>query len=292
MPAIQPIHLAKWVRIALCVLLLSVGFGVVGYWSNAEAALLLLWWIPVLYGLATLGSGRREIVEQLRSDAFWFAVSRPKAYEHGFGYGRVFEWSEELVRWHAAQDYSKETTYHFEIGSGSRWVSGDAVGQSLDYHVGIRTNVLELPASEAQQLSALCRAYETAAGKCDVYFAMGWIVVVTIPFFLSFTQTLTALGISTWIVVWRDVFPTWSLRDRTQDAEFLYRNHVHVYTYFPGDDQTPACYLLCVRESRESTGPRRLRGLSDLTPQALAPYGLPGRNRHNIKQPITNANRT
>jgi hypothetical protein len=43
MPAIQPTQLAKWVRIALCVLLLPVGFGVVGHWSSAEAALLLLW---------------------------------------------------------------------------------------------------------------------------------------------------------------------------------------------------------------------------------------------------------
>jgi hypothetical protein len=77
---------------------------------------------------------------------------------------------------------------------------------------------------------------------------MGWIVVVTLPFFLSLTQTLTALGIATWIVVWRGVFPIWSLRDRTQDAEFLCRGHVHVYTYFPGDDRTPACYYCVCRK--------------------------------------------
>lgn len=63
---------------------------------------------PVLYAIATLITGRREIVDQLRSNALWFAVSIPKAYEHGFGYGPTFEWSDDLVRLHTAQDYSKE----------------------------------------------------------------------------------------------------------------------------------------------------------------------------------------
>src|SRR6516225_5925495 len=99
------------IRAVLWGALLVPGFLVVGYWGGTGSATLLVWWLPLLYGLATLMTGRREIVEQLRADALWFTVSRPKSYEHGFGYGRVFEWAEESVRAHARQDYSKETQY-------------------------------------------------------------------------------------------------------------------------------------------------------------------------------------
>jgi hypothetical protein len=230
------------IRAVLWGALLVPGFLVVGYWGGTGSATLLVWWLPLLYGLATLMTGRREIVEQLRADALWFTVSRPKSYEHGFGYGRVFEWAEESVRAHARQDYSKETQYYFDVGSGLSWFSGDAVGQSLDYNIGIRTNVVELGTEEAQRLSAACREYELATGKCYVFFAMGWVLVVVISVFLTFQQILLALGVAVWIVIAWGILPKRTLRDRTQDAEFLCRHHIHVYTYFPGDDEIGACY--------------------------------------------------
>lgn len=239
------INRSQIIQVILWGALLVPGFLVVGYWGNGDSVVLLLAWLPVLYGLATLITRKREIVEQLRTDALWFTVSRPESYEHGFGYGRIFKWAEESVRAHAKQDYSKETEYYFDVGSGLSWFSGDAVGQSLDYHVGIRTNVVELPSEEAQRLSAACREYELATGKCYVYFAMGWVLVVVTSLFLTFEQILTALGVAVWVVIGWGILPRRTLRDRTQDAEFLGRRHVHVYTYFPGDDKIGACYY-CV----------------------------------------------
>jgi hypothetical protein len=153
-------------------------------------------------------------------------------------------------------DYSKEPTCYF--GSGLPWFSGDAVGQSLDYHAGIRSNVVELPASEALQLSVLCRAYKKAASTCDRYFVIGWILAVTVSFFFSYKETLTALAVATCIVVWWGVLSKRSLRDRTQDHQFLCRSHVHVYTYFPGDGKTEACYYcVCgnVEKARDDDNP-------------------------------------
>src|ERR1035441_8113032 len=220
------IQRSQVIRVVLWSALLVPGFFVVGFWGSSGSATLLLFWLPLLYGLAILITRRREIVEQLRADALWFTVSRPKSYEHGFGYGRIFEWAEESARTHAKQDYSKETEYYFDVGSGLSWFSGDAVGRSLDYNVGIRTNVVELPAEEAQRLSAACREYELATGKCYVYFAMGWILVVVTSLFLTFQQILVALGAAVWIVIGWGILPKRTLRDRTQDAEFLSRRHI------------------------------------------------------------------
>ncbi len=233
------------IRVLLWSALLVPGFFVVGYWGSTGSAALLICWLPLLYGLATLVTGRREIVEQLRADALWFTVSCPKSYEHGIGYGRIFEWAQESVRTHAKQDYSKDAEYYFDVGTGLSWFSGDAVGQSLDYSVGIRTNVVELPSEQAQRLNAACREYELATGKCYVYFAASWILVVVTSLVLTFEQVLIALGVALWVVVGWGVLPKRSLRDRTQDAAFLCRSHIHVYTYFPGDGKIGACYY-CV----------------------------------------------
>lgn len=232
-------------RVLLWSVLLVPGFVVVGYWVSTDSAALLLCWLPLVYGLATLVSGRREPVERLRADALWFTVSRPKSYEHGFGYGRIFEWAEESVRTHAKQDYSQDAEYYFDVGSGLSWFSGDAVGQSLDYNVGIQTNVVELPSQEARRLNAACREYELATGKCRVLFVAGWILVVLASLFWTVEQLLIALGVALWVVVGWGVLPKRSLRDRTQDADFLCRSHIHVYTYFPGDGEIGACYY-CV----------------------------------------------
>jgi hypothetical protein len=125
------------------------------------------------------------------------------------------------------------------------WFSGDAFGQWLDFNVGIRSNILELQTGDAQRLSTTCREYQAATTKCRLCFVMGWMAAVAIPFFWSFQQTLATLGVATWVVICWGVLPKWSLPDRTQDAEFLCRSHVHVYTYFPGDDKIDACYY-CV----------------------------------------------
>jgi len=244
----------KMIRVVLWGAFLVPGFFVVAYWSSGESATLLLLWLPLLYGLATLIARRRDIVEQLRTDALWFAVSRPISSEGGFGYNRFFEWAEESVRTHAKQDYSKETEYYFDVGSGLSWFSGDAVGQVLEYNVGIRTNVIELPSQEAQRLSATCREYELASGKCYLYFAMSWVLVVVISLFLTFQQILMALGVAVWIVIGWGILPKRTLGDRTEDAEFLCRRHIHVYTYFPGDSKIGACYYCVCGKTEQARG--------------------------------------
>lgn len=72
-----------------CVLVGVPDSGRLGCRALAEfnIALLLVCWIPVLYGVSLLASGERKAVDELRADALWFAVSLPRSYEHGFGYG-------------------------------------------------------------------------------------------------------------------------------------------------------------------------------------------------------------
>jgi hypothetical protein len=188
-------------------LFFGAGFFVIGYWTTVGTVELLVFWPPILYGLAVLISGKREIVERLRASPLWFAVSNPRTYEHAFGYGRIFKWSEGLVRAHASQDYGGDDPYYFNIGSGRSWFSMDDIGRQVDFALGVQENILEVPPSEARSLSAVCREFENAASKCDEYLVIGWLLVVAMCFFLEPRAILLLLGICTSIVVWWGVLP-------------------------------------------------------------------------------------
>ena len=110
---------------------------------------------------------------------------------------------------------------------------------------------------QAQFVAQKCREYVTATRQYHGYFVLGWIGAVALPFFATFQQTEIVLGIAIWIVVVWGALPRWSMRDRTEDYEFLCPKHIHVYFYYPGDKKQQACYTcLCGKTeiAREPTG--------------------------------------
>jgi hypothetical protein len=219
------------------------GFYVVAHWQGADSAALLLVWIPVLYALATLTSERMRVVDELRASPLWFAVSSPKAYEHPFGYGRSFRWDNERAKIHAKQNYSENDLYYFNVDSGMSWYSGDKPGQQIEFGLGVRNNILEVERAAAQDLSQKCRDYLKATARCRALFALGWVGAVILPFFATLRQTATllAIGVSV-VVVWGNSH-RWTMRDRTEDYEFLCPSHIHVYAYYPGDAKQAECYF-------------------------------------------------
>ncbi len=206
-------------------LLVIVGFYVAIYWHGYESAGLLLVWLPLLYGLSTLIAKRAQIVEELRASPLWFAVSQQTLP------ALDFEWDEELARTRSAYKYTEDDSYYFDIDGG--W-----------YHFRFRcgvsrmgTKFLKLKRERAYYVAEKYRDLLHARSLCQGYFALAWSIAIGLMFFVTFQQMGVMLAIAVWIVVLWGVLPKWSIRDRTENSEFMCREHIHLYSYYPSEEE-------------------------------------------------------
>src|SRR6185312_2391434 len=136
--------------------------------------------------------------------------------------------------------------YFFDIGSGLPWFSRDELGRRLEFVLGARNNILEVPRNEAQRLPRLCKTYCEAAERTRFYFGLLWLAAVLMSFCVIARQNLIVLCIAIWVIVPWGILPRRSLGDLTEDFEFLCRKHKHVYAYWPGDNEKgPAYTCIC-----------------------------------------------
>jgi len=146
--------------------------------NGEQAAALLCLWFPVIYSLVALTSGRRRLIESLRESPMFLAFSRVFGYETGFGPRRLFQFDEARVR--EVAELADKTTYFFRIGSGTGYFSGDNLGQQLDFELGMRTNLMEIPPEAVRSIKDWCREYDKARNGFHAFVVLGSAVAIVI----------------------------------------------------------------------------------------------------------------
>ena len=199
-------------------LLVVAGFYAVGRWQSGLCVGLFFVWLPLLFGLSTLASRRRQIVDELRTTPLWFIVSR-------YGEGYRLELDDQWAQYYAGLRYIKDEAHFF------------CVGGVHDFECfGVHTKIVEVDLEQLAYLRETCTKYLEAKSLCKGYFGLSWTCAVALAFLFPIELTELLLATMTWAVVLWGVLPRLSLDDhKTESYEFVCQRqkHIHVYSEYP-----------------------------------------------------------
>ena len=183
------------------------------------------------------------MVDQLSASPLFFAVSRVVPYENPFGWRRLFQFDDSM-----AETWSRATTNgtaHVSLHSGQPYFSDQLFDQQLSSASGVRENILELPERAADELKEWCGRYHDAGIKFDLCFGATWIIVLIVSVAGTVAADIALIIAAATVAALVGSRPAVSIGDKTENLSFLSPTHLHVYSYYPGDDNTAAHYY-CV----------------------------------------------